>query len=45
MKIIEMGEGKDPDLGMTCLEAAAAYDANEASTNEARKSALGIAAE
>ena len=46
MKIIEMGQGKDPDLGMNCLQAAAAYDANEAATNEARKSALsGVAAE
>ena len=39
MKIIEMGDGKEPDLAMTCLEAAKAYDENEADTNEARKAA------
>ena len=45
MKIIEMGDGKDPDLGMTCLDAAGAYDKNEADTNEARKAVVKKAAE
>ncbi|MFN3231838.1 MAG: NADH:flavin oxidoreductase/NADH oxidase family protein [Alphaproteobacteria bacterium] len=40
MKIIEMGEGNDPDLEMTCLDAAKAYDENEAATNTRRIAAL-----
>ncbi|MDA0339891.1 MAG: NADH:flavin oxidoreductase/NADH oxidase family protein [Proteobacteria bacterium] len=45
MKIIEMGDGFEPDLDMTCMEAVQAYDENEFNTNEARKAALGVAAE
>ena len=40
MKIIEMGDGKEPDLSMTCLDAARAYDQNEKTTNEALKAAI-----
>lgn len=40
VQLIRMGEGLDPDLDMTCVEAAAAYDKNEADTNRARLEAL-----
>lgn len=40
VQLIRMGDGLDPDLNMTCVEAAAAYDKNEADTNSARLEAI-----
>ena len=39
VNIVRMGDGREPALGMTCLEAAQAYDDNEAATNERRLAA------
>ena len=44
VNIVRMGDGKEPDLDMGCVEAARAYDENEAATNEARKAARSVAA-
>jgi 2,4-dienoyl-CoA reductase-like NADH-dependent reductase (Old Yellow Enzyme family) len=44
VNIVRMGDGKEPDLEMGCVEAARAYDENEAATNEARKAARSVAA-
>jgi len=40
IQLIRMGDGLDPDLNMTCVEAAAAYDKNEADTNSAWREAI-----
>ena len=40
IQLIRMGDGLDPDLNMTCVEAAAAYDKNEADTNSTWREAL-----
>ena len=44
VNIVRMGDGKEPALDMGCLEAAQAYDDNEAATNDRRRAALGLAA-
>jgi len=41
MQMIRMGDGKDPDLRMTLLEALGSYDANERAAAEAYHGALG----
>jgi 2,4-dienoyl-CoA reductase-like NADH-dependent reductase (Old Yellow Enzyme family) len=44
VNIVRMGDGKEPALDMSCLEAARAYDENEAATNARRLAALTPAA-
>ena len=40
LNIIRMGQGLEPDMNMTCLDAARLYDENEADTNSRRLEAL-----